>query len=188
MFDFSKTEAASEGSYLKPGIYALKITKGEFGTSKEKKTPFVALTFENEEGLNVTEKFMITEAAIGRLQYLYLGWTGKKLDKNFKTAKEVADFFIKTFTNPKAGTRNVVVGGEINGKITYANLPYTNFIAGKDAELGEFEEGDDNWKKYVKKSTRTSEAFGKKQGVLNDIDDVGNDGNDGEDEDDDTPW
>lgn len=185
MFDFSKTEAASEGSYLKPGIYTLKVTKGEAGTTKENKTPFVALTFENEDGLGVTEKFMITEKALGRLQYLYQGATGKKLEKAFKSAKEVSDFFIKTFTAAKAPALNIVVGGEINGKITYANLPYTNFIAGEDAELGEFEEGDDNWKKYVKKSTRTNESSGKKQGILNDTD---ADKNDDKTDDEETPW
>lgn len=170
MFDFSKTESATESSYLKPGVYNVKITKGEFGKSKEKETPFVAFTFSTEEGPSVVEKFMITEKAISRLQYLHEAWVGKKLEKNFKSEKEVADYFIKIFTSPKAGSRKIVVGGETTGKNVYASIPYANFIVGDDSdlELGPFEEDSEEWKKYVKKSTRTNESTGKRNGILND--------------------
>lgn len=173
MFNFKETESAKESSYLKPGVYTVKITKGEFGTSKTNSTPYVALTFSTETGLALTENFMITEKSISRLQYLHENWANKKLDKVFKSAQEVAEYFIKLFTNPKSPAKKIIVGGEINGKVTYASLPYTGFIVGatSDLEEGEFEEGDDNWNKYTKKSNRVTEATGKKNGLLNEDDD-----------------
>lgn len=173
MFNFKETESAQESSYLKPGVYTVKITKGEKGITKTSSTPYVALTFTTNEGLNLTEKFMITDKAISRLQYLHEAYTNKKLDKIFKSAEEVADYFITKFTDKKCPAKKVIVGGETNGKITYGNLPYTGFVVDAASKLdeGEFEKGDDNWNKYVKESNRTTEATGKKNGLLNDADD-----------------
>lgn len=173
MFNFKETESAKESSYLKPGVYTVKITKGEKGLTKTSSTPFVGLTFSTAEGLSITENFMITDKAISRLQYLHEAYTNKKLDKIFKSAEEVADYFIKQFTSAKAPTKKIIVGGEINGKITYGNLPYTGFVVGADSPLeeGEFTEGSDEWNKYVRKSNRATEATNKGQGLLNSVDD-----------------
>lgn len=203
MFDFQSTEAAQETSYLKPGVYAVKITEVKAGEFPQKKSPYLGVTFTTAEGLSITEKFPLSEKALGRLQYLHEAWTNKKLDKVFKSVEEVETYFAKTFVNKKAGARNLVVGGEINGKVTYGSIPYTGFIAGDDSdlELGEFEEGGDNWKKYVRKSNRPTETTGRTSGILNNDDDEENDekpakGKTGkttgkkkdDDDEEDTPW
>lgn len=192
-FDFSNAEAAKEVSYLKPGVYSMKITEVKLDKFP-KGSPFLGITFETVDGLKLTEKMGFStekalEVFISRLQYLHEAWTGKKLDKVLKSVEEVEAYFKKTFVNPKAGTRLIVVGGEVNGKNVYATLPFTNFIT-TELEEGEFTEGDENWKKYVKASNRKSEASGKKNGVLNeDAEDATEGGGDAaEAEDDDTPW
>jgi hypothetical protein len=190
-FNFAKVEAAQESSYLKPGVYTTKISEVKLGKTKTKNTEFLGVTFETEDGLKITESFMLTEKALPRIQYLHEAWAGKKLDKAFKSTAEIEAYFAKTFVNPKAGTRNLVVGGEINGKNTYGTLPYTGFIIEDGVlDLGEFEEGSEEWKKYVKKSNRTTEASGQKNGILNDNDDekelVGTAA--GSEDEEDTPW
>lgn len=174
MFNFKETESAKESSYLKPGVYPVKITKGEKGLTKTSSTPYVGLTFTTDDGLSITENFMITDKAISRLQYLHEAYTNKKLDKVFKSAEEVADYFIKQFSTGKGATivKRVIIGGEINGKITYGNLPYTAFVdADNKYEDGEFEEGSDEWNKFVRKSNRATEATNKGQGLLNNVSD-----------------
>lgn len=174
MFNFKETESAKESSYLKPGVYPVKITKGEKGLTKTSSTPYVGLTFTTDNGLAITENFMITDKAISRLQYLHEAYTNKKLDKVFKSADEVADYFIKQFSTGKGATivKRVIVGGEVNGKITYGNLPYTAFVdVDNKYEDGEFEEGSDEWNKFVRKSNRATEATNKGQGILNNVDD-----------------
>lgn len=196
MFDFKSTEAAQETSYLKPGVYSVKITDVKAGEFPQKKSPYLGVTFTTAEGLSITEKFPLSEKALARLQYLHEAWTNKKLDKVFKSVEEVEAYFAKTFVNPKAGVRNLVVGGEVNGKVVYGNLPYTGFIVGDDSdlELGEFEEGDDNWKKYVKKSNFVSESSGKTNGILNDEEEKprgkksSKQKSDEAEEEDETPW
>jgi hypothetical protein len=190
-FDFKSAEAAKEMSFLKPGIYAMKITEVKIDKFP-KGAPYLGITFENADGLKLTEKMgysseKAVEVFVSRLQYLHEAWTGKKLDKILKSPEEVEAYFAKTFVNPKAGTRNIVVGGEINGKNIYAALPFTNFIT-KDAET-EFEEGSEEWKKFVKISNRKSEASGQKNGVLNEKDeDAGSDASTDTAEDEETPW
>lgn len=170
MFDFSKTESAQEASYLKPGVYTVKVTDVALGTFPKKGTAYLGITFKTESELTIQEKFILSEAALGRLQYLHEAWTGKKIDKAFKSADEVEAYFKKVFLSTKAGTRNLIVGGEVNDKNqVFGSLPFTNFIAEKgQIDMGEFTEGSDEWKKYVKKSSYTSDATGKKNGALND--------------------
>ncbi len=198
-FDFSTAEAAKETSYLKPGVYEMKVTEVKLDKFP-KGADYLGITFETEDGLKFTEKMGFSsdkakEVFLSRLQYLHLGWFNKKLDKVFKTPKEIEAYFAKYLTGPKAGARKIIIGGEISGKNIYGSLPFTNFIVPDDAdlELGEFTEGDENWKKYVKKSSRTSEATGKANGVLNDDDDAGTaktaKGSTTEaEDDDDAPW
>jgi hypothetical protein len=195
-FDFKNTEAAKEVSFLKPGVYAMKVTEVKLDKFP-KGSPYLGITFETADGLKLTEKMGYSsdkalEVFVSRLQYLHEAWTKKKLDKVLTSAEDVEAYFKKTFVNPKAGTRLIIVGGEVSGKNTYATLPFTGFIVGDDSKLteGEFEEGSEEWKKYVKASNRKSEATGKKNGVLNEDDD---DATDDAAEDDtageeDTPW
>jgi hypothetical protein len=195
MFDFKSVESAKESSFIVPGVHTVNITKVSAGEFPQKKSPYLGVTFTTDEGLSIEEKFPLSEKAMGRLQYLHEAWTGKKINKAFKSADEVATYFASTFVNPKAGTRNLLVGGEINGKVVYGQLPYTGFIVGDDSnlELGAFTEGDDNWNKYVKKSTRTSESSGKGNGILNDKDEdklksKTSTKKDEKDDDEDSPW
>lgn len=186
-YNFTETESAKENSYLNPGIYKAKITEVKLGKTKNKGTEFLGITFTTDGG-KITENFMLSEKALPRLQYLHEAWTGKKLNKNFKTATEVEEYFAKVFTNVKAGAKNLVVGGEVNGQNVYAKLPYTAFIADSDAELGEFEQGDADWKKYVKKTAPAAETDGKPNGLLNDTDDDNDAKGDDDGDDDDMPW
>lgn len=189
-FKFSETESAKASNYLRPGVYAVKITNVEAGKAKSG-TPFIEFTFEAESGSNVKEKFMVTTNAIARLQYLHEYWSGKKLDKDFKSEAEVIKYFVEKFSSPKVPGRTIIVGGERNGKVVYANLPYTGFIVtadDNDLEEGEFEKDGDLYNKYVRDTNRTTAASGKKQGILNDDDDDSNDDDDDtEDEVEETP-
>lgn len=191
-FDFKNAEAAKESAYLKPGIYTMKITEVKIDKFP-KGAPYLGFTFETADGLKFTEKMgysseKAVEVFVSRLQYLHEAWVGKKLDKILKTPEEVQAYFSKTFVNPKAGTKNIIIGGEVNGKNVYAALPFTNFITTEDET--EFTEGSDEWKKYVKASNRKSEASGQKNGILNESDDAADSGADAKDtpEDDETPW
>lgn len=196
-FKFSKVEAATESAFLKPGVYKFKVTEVKLGKSKTKETPSLDVTFTTENDLSITENFYLSEGALGRIQYLYTAWVGKKIDKDFASAEEVVAFFKKTFS-PKAPAKLVIVGGEKDGDKVYARLPFTNFVT-EDLEEGEFEEGDENFKKHVKASNKTTAATGKKNGILNDSDEVAEkkssaktskkeETKEDADEDGDTPW
>jgi adenylate cyclase class IV len=171
MFDFSKTEAAKSSTFLKPGVYRLKPTKVTLGAFP-KGTKYLEVTFETEDEVEFSEKFSLTDKAIGRLQYLHEAFFAKKCEKAFKSEDEVAAYFKKALTT-KSIVKNVILGGEISGNNVYASLPYTNFVDTDEAlDLGEFEEDGEEWKKYVKKrTTNTSEVAGKDNGILNDDDD-----------------
>lgn len=171
MYDFKNTKPATSATYLTPGVYKLKPTNVELGVFKTG-TPYLAITFQTEDEIDITEKFSLTKNAISRLQYLHVGFFGKECDKAFKSDEEVLTYFKKCLTT-KSFVKNIIVGGEIavDGNI-YANLPYTNFVVEDgDLDLGEFEEGSEEWKKYVKKKAKqTSEVEGKNNGLLNDDD------------------
>ncbi len=188
-FNFSTTESAKATPFIKPGRYKFNIKEVKLAKSKSSNTEFLTFTFENTDGQALTENFMLTEKALGRLQYLHEAWTGKKLNKNFATTKEVADYFAKIFVSPKAGSRILQVNGkQVDGNV-YGELPYTEFILPEDTELGEFEEGSKEWKDFVKKATATkNESSGKKGGVLNDDDDDTSDSKADAADDDDEPW
>ena len=194
-FDFTSVEAAAELSYLKPGVYEMKITDVKLGKYEQKGTPYLGIEFTTvEDGLKFTEKMTYsseeaTKVFMSRLQYLHEAWSGAKLNKVFKSIDEIEAYFKKAFVNPKAGKRRILIGGEQNGNKVYARLPFTNFIVGEDSDLenGEFEEGSPLYKQYVVASKLKSSAAGKKNGILNDdSNDVQEDDNAGSDKD--TPW
>lgn len=172
-YDFSKTEAAAASSYLVPGFYRMKVTAVKLETmANEKATKYLGFIFSTDDGTSFTEKFFLSEKAIARLQYLHEAWTNKKCDKVFKTDKEVEAYFAKLFANPKAPSKLLVVGGEESKDKIYAQLPYSGFVVTDEegVEEGPFEEGDANWKKYVKHSSRTNESTGRGNGRLNETD------------------
>lgn len=178
-YNFGKTKAATANQYLNPGIYKLKVaevTKGEF---ENKKTPFLGIKFENEDGLGFVEKFgfgsdKAVEHALARLQYIHLGFFGKECEKDFKNLDEIVAYFSKALTGGKKTiVKTIVVGGNQSGTTVFACLPYAGFILedDTDAELGEFEESSKEYKKVVRKSNSTSEVADQKNGLLNDADD-----------------
>jgi hypothetical protein len=92
-FNFKDAEAAKEVSYLKPGVYTMKITEVKLDKFP-KGSPYLGITFETVDGLKLTEKMGFStekalEVFISRLQYLHEAWTGKKLDKVLKSVEEV---------------------------------------------------------------------------------------------------
>lgn len=195
-YSFSGVEAAKPGNYLKPGYYRVRVADavaGEFPTSK---IPYVEIVFETKDKLAISEKFALKSKEpnakfnpLSRLQYLHEAWLGEKADGNFKTPGDIAKFFKAALANKSAGIKVLVVGGEINGKITYGRLPFGEFILplDSDVELGPFAEDSEEWKQFVKKSTRTTEASGKGSGLLNDSDeDEDFEGEEDEDEDEDS--
>jgi len=167
MFNFKTTEAAKGVTFLAPGVYAMTPTKVELGTFP-KGTKYLGVTFETEEGTSYTEKFILSEKAISRLQYLHVAFFGKPCEKEFGSEEEVEKYFRKALTTKKI-VKNIIVGGETSGNATYANLPYTDFVDTDEAfDLGEFEVDSEEWKKYVKKRTATTSSDLGSQGVLND--------------------
>lgn len=173
MFNFKETEAAKGVSFLTPGVWPLKPVKVELGKFPQKQTPYLGITFSNEEGTEYTEKFVLSEKALGRLQYLHEAFFGKKCTQNFSSEEELMKYFKKYLTG-KEVVKNFIIGGEISNGTVYATLPYTNFIVTDEMELepGEFEEGSDLWKKFVKKRINTSGGeVAQENGLLNSDDD-----------------
>lgn len=164
-FDFGSTEAAENSSFLQPGHWILGISGAEYvepeGTKPDgsPKTPFIKVTLEGKGG-KMTDRFFISPKTLGRLQYLHLAWYGKKLDKEFKNAKEVGAYFEKLLNmdQSKKIQKRVVVGGEEyvkDGQVRVkALLPYTGFVIPDEIaefEEGVFERGSANWMMNVKK-------------------------------------
>jgi hypothetical protein len=179
-FNFSGVEAAKAGNYLKPGYYRVRITDVKEGSFEKSGIPYTEITFQTKEGLAISEKFVLKSKEpnakfnpLSRLVYLHETWLGEKVDADFKTPGDVAKYFKKVMVGKEAGVKTIVVGGEQSGKIVYGRIPLTEFVIIKtdDIILGAFEEGSEEWKQYVKKSTRTTEATGKKGGLLNADDD-----------------
>jgi len=176
-FNFKGVEAAKAGSYLKPGYYRTRVSEVESGEF-DSGIPYMAVTFSTQDGLSITEKFTLKTKdpkskfnPLSRLQYLHEAWLGTELDADFKSVESVAEYFKKALVSKKAGAKTIVVGGEINGKVTYGRIPLTDFVIEEQVDLGAFEQGSEEWKQFVKLSTRTTEASGKKGGLLNSTDD-----------------
>lgn len=187
MFNFKGVESAKNGNFLKPGYYRARVSKVESGTFEQSGFPYIAVTFQTQDGLELTEKFSLKSKnpdfnPLKRLQYLHEYWLGEPIDSVFKSVDDIEEFFRKALVTKKAGVKTIAVGGEINGKIVYARLPFSDFIVDGDVELGIFDEDSDEWKQFVKKSSRTTEATGKKGGLLNDDDDNDDFGSEEEDE------
>lgn len=150
--NFAEVPTATTSEYLEPGMYRLKVDKdGSKLFEPLNKTPYIAVRFTSEKGASLTEKFFLTAKALPRLQYLHEAWFNKKLDKTFKSFKEVGEYFLKYLTM-KIVTRPMVVGGKwaTNGKF-YSGLPYTGFVIADESlfEEGAFEKDSDQYKKVV---------------------------------------
>ncbi len=173
-FSFKGVAAAKAGSYLKPGYYRTRVSEVESGEFEASGIPYTAITFTTQDGLSITEKFVLKTKdpkskfnPLSRLQYLHEAWLGTEIDAEFKSPESIAEYFKKALVTKKAGVKTILIGGEINGKITYGRLPLTDFIIENDVDYGPFDEDSDEYKQHVKKSTRTTEASGKKGGLLN---------------------
>lgn len=170
MFKFSQTEPAKANTYLEPGIYKARPVKFELSKFKGG-TEYMATTFETEEGGSFVEKFVLSDAALGRIQYLHFAWVGKLISKDMKTSKEVVDFFDKLFVKgtKKPPVKPMVVGGQIatDGKV-YAQLPFSDYvITDENYELGVFEAGSPLYNKWVKKANANSITEGTTSTILN---------------------
>lgn len=150
--DFSKVDVASNGEYLQPGMYRLKVDPE--GTKVEEpagKTPYLSVRFVAQDGASLVEKFFLTAKALSRLQYLHKAWFGKELDRTFKSFTEVGNYFRAALTS-KIVTRPMVTGGKISpdGKF-YSGLPYTDFVIIKEElfEEGPFDKDSDQYKRVV---------------------------------------
>lgn len=133
MFDFSTAtiDTPLENSYItKPGYYYAKVTAVEFiQPADTAKNPYLSVTFETEGDGKVTDKFFITQKALGRLKALFKGVWGKEMTQTFKNAEEVANFFKAALLKKeiRVGIR-VQLEEATNGK-TYVRLPFFDFIS-----------------------------------------------------------
>jgi hypothetical protein len=173
MYNFKNTKAAVANAYLNPGIYKLRVT--EVKQDKfSKGVPYIGIKFENQDGLSFIEKFQFgseksAEVSLSRLQYLHEGFFGKECKENFDSLEEITEYFSKYLTGKKI-VKTIVVGGNLNGNVVYACLPYSGFIVpeGEDVELGEFDPKSKEYSDVVKKNSTVSEVAGKANGLLND--------------------
>lgn len=126
--DFGGVAAASEYSMTSPGtrgIFVIDVVA--FGTSKEKSTPFMELTFVNKaESTSFRHKFYLTAGALPRIQYLHVQVNGSEItagsmDQTALEAKLTAAFKGKEVALKTTGQVN-----EDNGK-AYVDLPYSGF-------------------------------------------------------------
>lgn len=159
MFDFSTVEEPVQSQYVnKPGYYLAKIGNTTFtNPDNPEKNPYIDVTFETKSGETIGEKFYITTKALHRLKTLYFGVFGQDLDRAFKNAEEVANFFIAVFKKEREFLIKVI--GEKNpdtGKI-YHKLPFFNFIENDltTFETKQIEPTDPNYSAWVfeRKST-----------------------------------
>jgi len=174
MFDFSKTESASSGGYLKPGMYKVSVSGTKFTQPEDtSKNSFIEVTFAAKNGDVVKEKFFITPKAIARLQYLHEAWFGKKLTKIFSTPAEVGAYFEKWLMEKKL-ERGLIVGGTQtdDGRI-FGNLPYSGFVISEnqDFEEGAIDETNPRWKELVRKSTPSNRSMTSESALLSDSSD-----------------
>jgi hypothetical protein len=160
--NFSTTEAAENKEfkeYLKPGMYMMKPISVKKGESSKKNTPFIEVTFEavskNEDynGKTAKSKFYITAGALGRLQLLHEGMSGKKLAKDFKSSDEVSEYFTKIIEQySDKFKRPMIAGGSISedGKKMYSDIPYAGFFVPEEHfEEMEFQQNDARWKAAI---------------------------------------
>lgn len=126
--NFNNVEVAGEGNglskYTKPGYGVFTIVSTEFGTSSQKQTPFMEVTFKKDEDEStLKEKFYLSPGALPRIQYLLSEFTGNKL--NSEVSSEQLNMLL---VGRKA---KMVVDGEESekdGKIrTFATLRYAGF-------------------------------------------------------------
>lgn len=106
-FDFSGSKAAEELILTLPGtIGVFNIGKVEFGTSKEKGTPYMKLIFDCKQAKNAEGKleaqkssfnhsFYLTGGAMDRIQYLHKVLYGVELTGTTDTATLTAKFLNK---------------------------------------------------------------------------------------------
>lgn len=137
MYDFSTATVESGSDYItKPGFYLASVSEVTLN-KPEDKTPSLSVVFETSGG-RVTERFFISQKALGRLKTLFKGaWNDKDMNQTFKTPEEVADFFKIALTKKpvKLGLR--VFLEEANNNRFYARLPFNDFVA---LDINKFEE------------------------------------------------
>lgn len=192
-YKFGDVPAAESSSFIQPGYYRMKPIDVKFGKlANEKESKYLGVKFSTADGEEYEEKFFLSEGALPRLQYLHQAYFNKLLAKEFKSDKELETYFKKALTGgSKPLTHLMLLGGNVDGDKVYAQFPFSGFIVPKEeegnVEEGAFEEGDENWKKFVKKSgKKSSTVVDKKNGKVND--DEGDSSNDSTDSDDDMPW
>lgn len=134
MFDFSTATIDSPlegGMYVsKPGFYFAKVTDVVLTKPEDTtKNPYLTISFETETEEKVSDKFYITQKALGRLKALFKGVWNKEMTQVFKSADEVADFFKTALLKKqqRIGIR-VLLEKSNNGKF-YARLPFFDFIS-----------------------------------------------------------
>lgn len=153
VIDFGRVDAASESTYLEPGMYRLKVDKERTTLfTPEGKTPYLAVKFVDQNGGGVNEKFFLTAKAMPRLQYLHEAWFNKKLDRKFTSFLEVGEYF-KAALTAKIVSRPMVVGGKTtpDGKF-FSGLPYTGFVIIDESlfEEGPFDKDSEQYRRVVK--------------------------------------
>lgn len=152
-FDFKNAQIPESSARLTPGVYSLTATAAEGGTSPNKGTEYVEVTFSGKAG-SLKEKFFLTEKAIGRLKYLHQAIYEKDLERVFNKAEEIVAYFDKLF-KAKAVEKQFIVGGKeaADGRV-FTNLPFGGFIVPDELRMleGPFDKMGPMWMQYVQKA------------------------------------
>lgn len=162
-FDFSKVDAATETSFLRPGFYKAFVSNADYIVPEDKKpdgsakTPYLEVTFSSEAGI-LKQKFFVTPKTMNQLQYIHKALFGKNTDKEFKDAAQVGAYFVKALTGKKVDFILLVRGQEQPDGKVYGSTGYSGFILPHDAEvpMGAFEVGSPNWNQNVTKAKTTA--------------------------------
>lgn len=179
-FNFENVEAAvpSEGgSYLKPGMYNMKLHSVEYIVSSQKQTPGMELEFICQSAnLDYNDaiakcKFYITSNTLSRLQYLHEGLFNVKMTKKFQNAEEIVTYFKSLI--PKSTFKPMVAGGTISSKgKLYSDMPYLGFFVKNemDFEEGEFEENGELFQSVITSEQKTLNTSNENSGDVFDDD------------------
>lgn len=110
------------------GLHDVTISELDFKLEVEEgKNPYMTVTFKNEKGV-MSEKFYLTEKALGRIQSLLKATVGKVLDKEVSTV-EFKQIMEKSLVGKKV--RILVTGEEAlkdNEVVVYKKLPFAGFV------------------------------------------------------------
>jgi|GEM_PF-5065158 len=125
VFNFDEVEESTGRTNLSPGVYETKITKVEFGKSKNKGTEFIKVTFQDDKSnLIHSEDFYLSKGALPRVQHLVSQATGVKLTGEVTEQSLSAKLIGKRVRIALGGEKKINNSGDV---VTYSQLGFGGF-------------------------------------------------------------